>query len=114
MSEDPPMKMSENLPSGSTATNLVEKLPPEAVGEVAVSVAKAVQRAAETRELSKARRQEVQNQINLLQTTTESQLDRMEALSDVLGNHIDLLSESQRSRIVDTLCELALGGEASR
>lgn len=98
------------LQSQTAGAALVRQIPPQAIGEICVIVADSVRRRMEIRDISKARRREVEDKIQLLEAKGADDLSRIELLAAFLDSNTEFLAPADRSKIVDTVCELARGG----
>lgn len=103
------MSDQELLKSNSQSNDLLQNIPPEVVGQVVIAVTETAQRVVEVREISAARRREVEDAITMLQAATQSRLERIEKLGELLPIILDRLPSESRVQLVDTICKLALG-----
>lgn len=85
-------------------TDLINSLPPEAVLRVITAAAETAQNVIQMREISTARRKEIENSIALLRAKTDCQIERMDHLAKI----IEILPDNLRAQVVDTICRVAL------
>lgn len=100
--------------SKNSSAGLMEQIPPEAVGEAVLAITQTISRTLEIREISAARRREVENQIDLLRAESQCHINKMEMLSELLSENIEDFSSEDRSQLIQTLCNLAMSRENNR
>ncbi len=94
-----------------SASELIRRIPPEDLSRLVVAVADSAQRVLEIREISRARREEVENRLALLRANTTEDLARLDRVAECLEALIEFLGPKERAKMVDTICQLALGRE---
>lgn len=91
--------------------NLLQKVDGEDVSRVLMTVTETVTEVIETREMSRARQEELERQLEALEAKGQEDRANIEALSQFLDQHGEMLPEDARREIVTTICDLALYGK---